>query len=279
MKDMQDKICVVTGANAGIGRVTAIELARRGAAVWLACRSEAKTRPVLDEIAALGGPTPGFIALDLGDLDSVRRATDEVRAKLDRIDVLVNNAGLAGQQGLSKSGFELSFGVNHVGHYLWTRRILDLVQVPDRARIVNVSSRAHLRAKGIDWEAIRQPTKTVTGMPEYEVSKLANVLFDKRLARDLAGTGVTTYSLHPGVVATDIWRRVPGPFRWLMKRFMITEAEGAKTTLHCATDPSVADASGEYYDECQARPANPVALDEALQDELWRRSAEWTGLD
>ena len=119
----------------------------------------------------------------------------------------------------------------------------------------------------------------MTGVPEYEVSKLANVLFVKELARRIGPSGVHSYALHPGVVASDAWRRIPWPFRPLIKLFMITEEEGAATTLHCATSPEVADHDGRYYDECKEKKPNAVADDADLARTLWEKSAEWTGAD
>ena len=278
---MKDKVCLVTGANTGIGRVSAVRLASMGAHVVLACRSEAKTQPALDEIRAAGGDA-SFLLLDLGDLAQVREAAQAFLQTGRPLHVLMNNAGLAGQRGLTKDGFELHFGVNHLGPYLFTRLLLERVVDSAPARIVNVASKSHYRARPahshLDEAALRAPTRTITGMSEYEVSKLANVLFTKRLARDLDPTKVTTYSLHPGVVASDIWRRIPQPFRWLATRAMVTVEEGAKTQVHCATAPELAAETGLYYDECAAREPNRRAHDEALQDWLWAKSAEWTGL-
>lgn len=278
---MKDKVCLVTGANTGIGRVSAVELAKRGAHVVLACRAEAKARPVLDEIEAAGGEA-SFLRLDLGDLGQVREAAQAFLQTGRPLHVLMNNAGLAGQRGLTKDGFELAFGVNHLGPYLFTRLLLDRVVDSAPARIVNVSSRSHYRArlKGgrFDEAALKKPTKSVSGMREYEVSKLANVLFTKRLARDLDSEKVTTYTLHPGVVATDIWRRIPQPIRWLATLPMVTVEEGARTQLHCATAPELSGETGLYYDKCEAREPSRHAQDEALQDWLWDRSAEWVGL-
>jgi retinol dehydrogenase 12 len=126
---------------------------------------------------------------------------------------------------------------------------------------------------------MRKPTRSVTGMREYEVSKLSNVLFSKELARRLDGTGVTTYALHPGVVATDVWRRVPAPLRWVMKKFMITPERGAEASLRCATDPELASQTGRYYDVGgKETEPNRIANDVELAKTLWNRSAEWTGL-
>jgi retinol dehydrogenase-12 len=278
--DLANKLFIVTGANTGIGKVTAKELARAGARVVLACRSEAKTQPVLDEIRR-DVPTAKveFIHLDLSDLASVRACADALLARNEPIHGLVNNAGLAGKRGVTKDGFELTWGTNHLGHYLFTRLLLDRLKQAGSARIVNVSSKSHYEAKGIDWAAMREPTKSPTGLREYEVSKLANVLFTKELARRLEGTGVTTYAVHPGVVATDVWRQVPAPVRFLMKLFMISPEKGAQASLRCATDPALTHQSGKYYDVGGTeREPNPVANDVELARTLWDKSAEWTGL-
>jgi len=134
---------------------------------------------------------------------------------------------------------------------------------------------SHYQAKGIDFEAVRRRTASVTGLPEYAVSKLSNVLFTEELARRLDGRGVTAYALHPGVVASDIWRRVPWPVRPLLKLRMITPQQGARTSLYCATSPEVAQVSGRFYDKCAERPASPVATPE-LAGALWERSEAWT---
>ncbi len=278
---LSDKTFVVTGANTGLGRATVESLATRGAGrIIVASRSREKTQPVLDALKARSPSTDvHFVALDLGDLSSVRRAADEILAKDWTLDVLVNNAGIAGLQGLTKDGFELTFGTNHLGPFLFTEKLLPLVMRAPQGRIVNVSSQGHFRArKGIDWDALRKPTATVSALPEYGVSKLCNVLHAKELARRLSGTKVTTYSLHPGGVATDIWQRRLGAFAILLRPFLITNEQGARTQLRCATDPALAKESGLYYDKEKPKEPNPLAHDVELQDELRRRSAEWCGL-
>ena len=180
-------------------------------------------------------------------------------------------------RGMTASGFERMFGTNHVGPFLLTSLLLERLRSSPPARIVNVASGAHFSAPGIDWEAVRRPTRSITGMREYAVSKLANVLHAQELARRLEGSGVTTYALHPGVIASDIWRSVPWPVRPLMKRRMRTPEQGAQTTLYCATSDKAAGESGRYYDDC--RPKEPgAAATAALAAELWRRSSEWTGV-
>src|SRR5207248_1708186 len=130
---------------------------------------------------------------------------------------LINNAGVAGQRGLTAQGFELAFGINHLGHFLLTTLLVDRLRETGGARVVNVSSDSHYQAKGIDFDAVRQPTKSMTGMREYAVSKLANVLFTQELARRVPASELGAYAVHPGVIASDIWRRVPGPARSMMK--------------------------------------------------------------
>lgn len=275
-RDLESRFIVVTGANTGIGRISALRLAERGAHVVLACRSREKTDPVLTAIRDSGG-TGEWVELDLADLTQVRRCAQELLLRERPIDVLLNNAGLAGQRGQTRQGFELTFGTNHLGHFLLT--VLLMPRLRAGARIVNVSSRAHYDAKGIDFEALRAPTRSVTGMPEYQVSKLANVLFTKELSRRIGPTGVRSYALHPGVVATDVWRRIPWPFRAAIKAFMIKPEEGAETSLYCATSPEVADHDGRYYDTCRERPPSKVSQDAPLARALWDKSVEWAGAD
>lgn len=270
------RVALITGASTGIGLVTARELAAAGMHVFIACRSAERAQAALATIRpAAGTPPPEVLALDLGDFASVRSCAQALLARGLPLHVLINNGGLAGGRGFTASGFELAFGTNHMGHFLLTQLLLDRLRASAPARIVTVASRAHKRTQGIDWQAVRQPTATRTGFAEYAVSKLANVLFSAELGRRLAGSGVTTYALHPGVVASDIWRRVPWPLRSLMKLAMITPEEGARTTLHCATSPAVAAATGLYYDRCAAIEPSRAGRDAALAKELWKRSEDW----
>lgn len=277
-RDLSGRFIVVTGANTGIGRITAEQLAARGASIVLACRSPERTLPVVEAIRAQGGEAI-FDPLDLASFASVRESAARIVEMNRPIDVLINNAGLAGQRGLTKDGFELAFGTNHLGHFLFTMLLANRLREAQAARIVNVSSRSHYRAKGIDFDAVRKPTRSITGMPEYEVSKLANVLFTRELAKRIGPSGVHSYSLHPGVIASEIWREVPWPIRPLMTMFMISSEEGAKTTLYCATSPEVASHDGRFYDKCREKKPSRLAFDDALARTLWEKSVEWTGAD
>ena len=274
--DLEGRTFLVTGANSGIGRATALALVGRGGRVHLACRSAEKAAPVLDEAQAVDGPgSAAFLELDLADLASVRRASAAFLGTGEPLHVLVNNAGVAGQRGQTAQGFELAFGVNHLGHFLLTKLLLERLRAGRPARVVTVSSVGHRQARGIDFEAVRRPSRSFTGLPEYAVSKLCNVLFTQELARREAGTGVSTYALHPGAIGSSIWRRVPWPVEPVMKLFMRSSEEGAATSLYCATAPELESVSGRYYDHSREKAPSKVATP-ALGAELWARSEEWT---
>lgn len=275
MTDLDGRTFLVTGGNAGIGYASAAELARRGGAVHLACRSQAKGEAAVAAIAAAtGSANVRYLHLDLADLASVRRAAEEFLALGEPLHVLINNAGVGGQRGITADGFELHFGVNHLGHFALTQRLLPLLRASGPARVVNVSSDAHYDARSIDFGALRRRTRSFTGMAEYAVSKLCNVLFTEELARMLAPAEVSAYALHPGVVASQIWRRVPWPARQIMTRRMLTIEQGARTSLYCATAPELAGVSGGYYDDCRQDSASAFATTE-LAAELWKHSEEW----
>ena len=276
--DMKGRTCFITGANTGIGKETAIGLATLGANLVLAGRSRERTQETLDRVAEIGPKPAVFIPLDLGSFESVRAAAATFSELGLPIDVLINNAGLAGAKGTTTDGFELTFGVNHLGHFLLTMLLAEHVAKGDSPRVVNVASQAHYGAKnGIDFEAVQKKTASSTGFPEYQVSKLANVLFSAELNRRVPE--FSTYALHPGVIASDVWRKVPRPFRSLIKLFMKSSEDGAKTSLHCASSVEAGNESGLYYDSCKTKTPSPHGQDEELAKELWAKSVEWTGAD
>lgn len=275
-QDLQGKVALITGANTGIGRVTARELAKRGAHIVITARNQERAQPVLDEIRTESPQAKvDFIPLELSNFASIRACASSFIALNLRLHILVNNAGLAGAKGLTHEGFEMTFGVNHVGTFLLTQLLLPKLQASAPARVVTVASRAHYKAQRFDWDALRQKRRSFSGYPEYCTSKFANVLFSAELARRLQGTGVTTYALHPGVVATDVWRAVPWPFRSWIKRNMITPEQGAETSIYCATSHDLARETGLYYDSCKTKEVSTLAQDPALARELWQRSEEW----
>lgn len=275
---LNGKVALVTGANSGIGAVTARELALQGYHVFLACRSQQKAQAVLQKIQSLshGQAKAEFIELDLADLDSVRQCVAQFLSRNLPLNLLIANAGLAGQKGMTTSGFELTFGVCHVGHFLLTQLLTEKLIESKPARVVVVASKAHRHAQGINFNDVLQSTKSFGGLKEYAVAKLANILFAKELGRRLYGTGVTTYAVHPGVVSTNVWRSLPKPLVKLMGRFMISPEEGAKTTLYCATQPQLASDTGFYYEDCKVKVSSHAAQNINLANALWEKSLTWT---
>ncbi len=274
---------LVTGANTGLGYATATELARRGHRVLVASRDPARGDAAVSSIRAeTGNSDVEPLTLDLADLDAVRVAAAEVRERCSALHVLVANAGVAGQRGTTAQGFELNFGVNHLGHFLFVTGLLDLLRAsspaPDGApaRLVVVSSGSHRTAKhGIDFDAVRRPTASVTGMPEYGVSKLANVLMAQEVARRVPPDELFVAVLHPGdLIGTDVIRRGPRWVRSLINRFRPSPEEGARTSVLCATSPEVLAHRGGYWSVMELEDPSPVATPE-LGAELWRRSEEW----
>jgi len=273
-----ERVALITGANIGIGRVTALRLAQAGFTVFLAGRSAQRTQAVIDEIYATTKTSNKafFLPLQLDDLNSVRECAALFLARQLPLHLLVNNAGLAGDKGQTRQGFEMAFGVNHLGHFLLTQLLLDTLKASAPSRVVTVASRAHLMAyQGLDWPALQEATRSLTGAREYGVSKLANILFSAHLAKVLAGTGVSTYSLHPGVVDTEVWRELPGFLRPLLRlRGLLTPEEGAQTTLYCALQAPAGE-SGLYYDKSRIKTPSRTAQDAQLAEQLWHQSLQW----
>lgn len=272
---------LITGANSGVGRATARRLAALGATVRLACRSVERARPLVEELRNLHGENAvEVIQLDLCDLQSVRRAAEEVLGSSFPLDVLVNNAGVAGQRGQTVDGFELAFGTNHLGHFLLTRLLTPALVDSGRGRVVTVASDSHYQAKRIDWTLLTRPTRSVTGLREYAVSKLCNVLHSHALAARFEASQLTAISLHPGVVDTNVWRSVPRIALPAVKRIlpMVDEDRGGTSSVFAVTTGDVAACHGRYLDDDAAvAEPNPLVTDR-LASELWERSSRWVGL-
>jgi NAD(P)-dependent dehydrogenase (short-subunit alcohol dehydrogenase family) len=262
---------VITGASAGIGEATARALAGAGHRLVLACRSEAKGQAVADAISRdTGNPAIEVVVVDLADLTSVRECAAALVARTDPVDVLINNAGVGGVAGLTRQGFEIIFGTNHLGHFLLTNLVMARPDGRAPSRVVNVSSDSHRQAKGIDFDACRRATESRMGVKEYAVSKLCNVLFTQELAR--RAPAATVVAVHPGVVASDIWRTLPRVVRPVVTRFMKSPEAGARTSVYCATASGLE--SGGYYAKSRPKAPSGVAAP-ALAAELWARSQEW----
>jgi NAD(P)-dependent dehydrogenase (short-subunit alcohol dehydrogenase family) len=268
-EDLHGKVALITGASSGLGKVAAYEMAAKGCHVFLACRNPQKTEPIIkDIIEKTGNKNVEFIEFIADDLESVKKCAQEFKAKNLPLHILMNNAGLVGVVGLSKQGYQLTFAVNHLSHFLLTELLLPVLKRSAPARIVTLASMANLLGSRYDFQALRKPNGTFL---EYAQSKLANIVHMKKLSQLLDGTGITTYSCHPGIVATDIWRN--SLLSWLFKRlFMIDERLGARTQLYCAIEPSIGSQSGNYYDDCQIGFPNSIWMDQKYLDELYEES-------
>ena len=271
-------VAVVTGTTHGIGRVSALELARAGLTVVMLSRDTAANEAVAADIRArVAGSQVECQPCDLSSLASVRAAAAAVRAQHARITLLLNNAGIVStRRRQSVDGYELTFATNHLGPFLLTELLRDGIR--PGGRIVNVSSRVHYQGR-LDLDSIADPTAPYRSVAAYSRSKLANVLHTLALARRLAGTGVTANCLHPGVVATHLLPGWLNYIRPLFKREILSEERGARTSLYLSLSPGLEAVSGRYYDEHQQlQPVADIAQDEDLQEQLWRASARWTGL-
>jgi retinol dehydrogenase 12 len=249
-------------------------VARRGGRIVLAARAPERTIPIVETLRKLYPRADvGFLHVDVSEFESVRRAADEFLASHGPLDVLVNNAGVAGTTAINRKGFDVTYATNHLGPFLLTNLLLPRLLQSPAARIVNVSSMAQMRAKSIDW-AVLEPRSTPrrSGFQDYATTKLMNVLHAKELARRLTGTSITTYAVHPGVIASNIWRAIPQPWQRIITFFMSSNEHGAEPLLYCATAPELRSASGRFYNRLRESPPNPLADDVSLAAELWRRS-------
>lgn len=259
---------MITGASSGIGHATALEMAERGYHVVAAGRTEGRTLAVVEEISGAGGSAE-LLLVDLASLESCQNAAKRYVDSGRTLDILIDNAGVGGVRGLTEDGFEIAFGVNHLGHFMLTSVLRPSFR--PGTRIVVVSSEVHRRADGIDFTKVREKTGLLGGWSEYAVSKLANILFARRLAQ--LAPELRTYSLHPGVADTNIFPAIARPFF----RNRRPPHEAARTSVYCATSDEVADHSGLYYSRTSLREPSDVAQDDGLATELWSRSADWCG--
>jgi NAD(P)-dependent dehydrogenase (short-subunit alcohol dehydrogenase family) len=275
---MEGKICLITGANAGIGKVTARRLAEMGATVVMVCRNQQKGEAALNEIKTKSGnANVELLVADLSSQAEIRRLADEFKARHDRLDVLVNNAGVyLPNRTLTVDGLETTFAVNHLAYFLLTNLLLELLKRSAPSRITSVSSEAHKYGK-IEFDNL-QGEREYKGIPAYSHSKLANVLFTRELARRLEGTQVTANALHPGAVATSIFRNTPKPIEWLIKLFTMNPEKGAETSVYLATAREVEGLSGKYFEKKREKYPSRIAQDDALARRLWEVSERMTGL-
>ena len=280
MSTSQVKVAIVTGANTGIGKETARGLAEKDMRVVLAVRDVEKGEAArADIVETTGNADVVVLPLDLASKDSIRAFAKAFKEQFDRLDILVNNAGVwTRTKTTTADGYETIFGVNHLGTFLLTHELLPLLRASAPARIVVVSSDLHYRGKMV-WDDLEFNSRSFGGVTAYNQSKLANVLFTKALARRLAGSGITVNALHPGVVATELTRELPGVLRSLWNFFLLTPKQGAATTLHVALSEEGGKFTGEYFDKSRRKNAAPAARDEVAQERLWSLSEKLLGTD
>ena len=278
---MAQRVCVVTGANSGIGKEAAAKLAGLGATVVMVCRSRKRGEKEMAEIKRRShSDTVELFLADLTSLDSVRGFAKEFQERHDALHVLVNNAGVARvRRSTTVDGFETTFQVDYLSHFLLTNLLLGLLKKSAPARIINVSSASHYGGH-VNFEDL-QMKKGYGVMKAYSQAKLAQVLFTYELSRRLDGTGVTSNCLHPGTVATNIWGGAMGPFSFLGKisrLFLISPEKGAQTTVYLASSPEVDGVTGKYYEEKRGKESLKESYDLALAQKLWEKSEKMTAL-
>lgn len=278
------RVAIVTGANSGIGLETARELARRDYRVIMTARHPERGHRAVDAVrASVTGADVSLELFDLADMSSVRASAQRLLAAEPRVDCLVNNAGLILQKRRTTvDGFEATFAINHLGPFLFTRLLLPRLIESGPARVVNVASRAHQRVRGMAWEDLMNERRRYVPFIAYGQSKLANILFSSELARRVRSTRVTSCALHPGVVATGFARDgdlsgILG-FAWrAMSPLMLSAAEGARTTLYCATSVDLEGVTGKYYsDEHEVLPSAAARSEESARH-LWLESERLLG--
>ncbi|XP_071355224.1 dehydrogenase/reductase SDR family member 13-like [Trachinotus anak] len=285
---LNGKTAIVTGANTGIGKTTAMDLARRGARVILACRDRGRAEAAIQEIVQeTGNNQVIFMQLDLGSLKSVRSFVENFLRSESRLDLLINNAGLM-NGGKTEEGFGMIFGVNHLGHFLLTVLLLDRLKASGPSRVVTVASKAYSFGK-VDFNCLTTHRDLALGSSDYQLfqkychSKLCNILFTYELAKRLQGSDVTCYSLHPGAIKTEIgrysgfwWRLFLNPIIFL---FFVDAESGAQTTLHCALEQGIEHLSGHYFSQCApVLNMESKARDGAVAKKLWELSESFCGL-
>jgi NAD(P)-dependent dehydrogenase (short-subunit alcohol dehydrogenase family) len=279
---MSGKICIVTGANSGIGKETALGLAQMGARVVMVCRNAEKGKAALEDIRLESGSSQvDLLIADMSSQASIRALAEQIQQKYPRIDVLVNNAGGAVPAvTLSADDIEMTLATNHLGPALLTLLLLDLLKASAPSRVVNVSSSQGQRPARLEMNDLQFERRKYGGIAAYRQSKLLLNTFTFELARRLGGTGVTANCLHPGAVATNIWSAtfIGKLIIAVGKPFMLTSKQGAAVYLYLATSPGVAQISGEFFVKSKPAKSNPLSRDPKLMAEVWLCTEKMTGL-
>ena len=283
---MKDKIVLITGANSGIGKETTGALAKKGATIIMACRNLEKAEPVCEMIKAeSGNPNIEVMKLDLASLKSIRNFTQEFLARYQKLNVLINNAGIfCMKREETEEGFEKTMGVNHLGNFLLTYELLPILEKTPEARIINVGSDAHFSGD-LDLDDLHFKRRKYSGFKAYASSRLATVFFTQELVERVKEKDIMVNSLHPGHVDTNMWDLWGAQRRWyhsllngLMKLFLISAEEGAKTSIYLASSCEVKGITGKYFAKKRIKAASKKCSDIKLQKELWQLSKRLTGI-
>jgi NAD(P)-dependent dehydrogenase (short-subunit alcohol dehydrogenase family) len=280
---MKGKRILITGGNAGIGKATAIALAKKGAEVIITARSESKASEAVTEIRKASGlESVTSLLLDLSSQHAVRNFVQEFKMKYDRLDVLINNAGCYfSDLLLNDDGLEMQFATNHLGHFLLTNLLMNELKAAGSARIINLASIAHKFTRELDLDDINFEKKKYDGWQSYSRSKFCNILFTRELARRLEGTGITVNAVHPGGVRTEIAEKNANWYTklgWIMmKPFFITVEQGAATSIHLAASDEGGQKTGHYWVKSKPHHSNRPSQDMGLAMKLWEKSEELVG--
>ncbi len=279
---MKNKIILITGANSGIGKATLYGLAKKEAHIVMLCRNKEKSEKVRKEvIAKTGNKNIDLQVIDLSDLNSVRKTAEKINQNYKQIDVLINNAGASFiKRELSADGYEKTFAINHLGHFLLTNLLLDKLKKAESARIINVSSIAHIKGY-INFDDLNAE-KNYKGMPAYRRAKLANILFTNELAGKLKNTEITVNSLHPGIIRTNFTQNAGfliNTIAKLVAPFLTSPAKGAETSIYLASSDKVSGITGKYFVNCKIKDTNEEAKNEEIAKRLWKISEKMTGLN
>ncbi len=281
--EMKDKIAVITGANSGIGLASTKNLVGQGAKVVMVCRSETKGQQAISEIKNQHPQAEiDLVLADLAEPASIREAGLHIREKYNKIDVLLNNAGgTFGKHRLNSAGWEYTFALDHMGYFLFTHYLLDLVKAGDMKRIVNVSSEAHRFVKEIKWDQL-QAEAGYSEIQAYGIAKLFNIYFSQKLAELSAANGITVNSLHPGVVKTNFGQEAGFLFKLLLPifgLFALSPEKGAATSIYLASSPKAEGLSGLYFDKKKPKEISELAKSTEQRDKLWEYSLELAGIE
>lgn len=278
-RSLAERVCIITGATSGIGREVALGLAKLDAAVVMVCRSREKGEQVRAElISSSENEAISLFIADLSDQAQIRRVGSALLSELDQIHVLIHNAGLMKRKReLTTDGLETTFAVNHLAPFLLTHLLLGRIKESAPARIITVPSGMH--GRGVVDFANLQGEREFDGASAYVNSKLMNVMFSYKLARELEGTGVISNSVHPGMVATRLGREMPG-MGAMMENMAISAKEGARSLIYAASDPTLEKVTGKFIDRnSHIAESAPQSYDEAVQQKLWDVSLELAGIE